>query len=242
MVFDETEARLKNAVQNQHEYQPNKIVSKKLEQKTLVAIVGPAAIGKTTVMKAVETADERFGRTGSITTREPREGDDPDMYRYVSHDENGLPQLLDQIEAGELVQYTVHPTSQKIYGTDLERYANEFNMIDALSGSVDGFKKLPFGKHVIIGLAADSKSWQTWFNERYPANDNERAKRLAEAVISLEWCLNQPENEITWVENTAGDVNVAAKNIIAASEGNNTDKPKIQSDPKQLLERAKSMS
>jgi hypothetical protein len=52
-----------------------------------------------------------------------------------------------------------------------------------------------------VGLVSKSADWEEHFLERYPEPSEERTKRIKEARASLEWIIDQPKGEITWLVN-----------------------------------------
>ena len=161
-----------------------------------------------------------FGRVAVFTTREARQDDEPGMFRNIPHDNASLTQLLGKIQRGEVVQYAVHPTSGRIYGTEPGDYPKSFNMLATLSGVVDHLRQLPFQTTHVIGLAVEPDVWLRRFYDR-PMSPEERAKRLQEAVVSLRWLLDPAHiPEITWVNNTSEDDSAAVQSVINAVKYN----------------------
>lgn len=194
-------------------YHPREEVLQQLHGKTLVMVVGPAAIGKSSLMNEAIRLDHTFARVSGLTTRVARPNDEPGLYRYVSEDD--ARQLIGQ---RELVQYVVHPTTGKLYGTEARDYPADFNLQDTLSASVDFYRTLPFGRHVLVSLTTDPTAWQTWLQRRYPQVSPERDKRLQEARMSIEWSLSQA-GEQHWLVNRPGDLSRAATELIAIARG-----------------------
>ena len=59
------------------------------------------------------------------------------------------------------------------------------------------------------------EEWVEWFNARYPENSLNRQKRLEEALISLNWLLDEEQQEsILFVENISGDPATTARKTI----------------------------
>jgi ABC-type cobalamin/Fe3+-siderophores transport system ATPase subunit len=199
---------------------PNAEIAAQLKEKNLVMFVGPAAVGKSYLMNRIMERDIDFGRVAVFTTREAREDDEPGMFRNIPHDDANLIPLLAKIQRGEVVQYAIHPTSGRIYGTEPGDYPRSFNMLATLSGVVNHLRQLPFQTTHVIGLAVEPDVWLRRFYAR-PMSPEERAKRLQEAIVSLQWLLN-PANipEITWVNNTSEDDSAAVQSVINAVKYN----------------------
>ncbi len=179
-----------------------------LTQKTLVMLVGPTAIGKSTLMNATARLDSEFARVTGFTTREPRQNDEPGQYRYYTQAE-----LQEKIDTDSLVQYAVFPTTGQAYGTELIDYPGVFNLKDTLSNAVEDFKKVPFAQVITISVVANPDDWKQWLQIRYPTASNERKQRLEQAVISLEWSLSQIKDHY-WIINRAGDTTSIASELI----------------------------
>jgi guanylate kinase len=196
-----------------------------LTHKTLVMIVGPAAIGKSTLMHAVEQQDDRFGYVRSFTTR-PDRLDGKSTYRHISTAEAEALQT-----SGQAITFLHHPTTGMIYGTTLESYGAEFNLLDMLSGSVESYRRLPFKSTVTISLTAPADDWRAWFTQRYPEAGDERLKRLREARISIEWSLSQRTNH-AWIVNRPDHLAGSSSELIDLVENG----PRSMSTPPEATE------
>ena len=217
MLSPEVAARLEKARSREPDYQPRPEVTRQLGGKSIVMLVGPAAIGKSSVMEKVIQLDPRFKRVPVFSTRTPRPDDEPGMFRNIPHDDEHVTQLLNKIEAGDVVQYAIHPTQGTIYGTDITDYPGEYNLLATLSGAVGQMRRLPFHESHTIGLITPAKNWKEWFTDRYPDGHPERSKRLMEAALSMEWLIEEDiEDKVTWILNTPGHPNKAAAEIIAS--------------------------
>lgn len=204
-----------------------------LRSKLLVMIVGPTAVGKSTIMHTVAEMDERFGYVSSFVTRPPRKGE-ISTYRHITRQE--ARQLHDERRT---VTYFEHPTTGVIYGTTADSYTHEYNLLDTLSGSVGLYRSIPFARSVTISLTADPDEWQVWLDSRFPVPSEERTKRLREALTSIEWSLSQQDDH-AWVVNRPGESSIAARRIIGLA----VDPRHESSAPPEatmLLERVKSL-
>lgn len=214
------ETNLARIRQHQDDYQPSAKVGETLAGKALLMIVAPPAIGKTTIMRHVAEINQNFGRVSVFTTREQREDDEPSLVRTVPNTVEGTGLILQKIINQELVQFAIHPTQQTIYGTEASDYSAQNNLLATLSGAVTSLRELPFRKTMTIGLMAESSSYEQWFTERYPKDTSERQKRAQEAVLSLTWLLEQPDNEIMWLINRNNQLDQTAQALIQQSAGN----------------------
>lgn len=170
-------------------------------------IVGPSAIGKSTLMNEVVQQHSEFGRTTGFTTRNPRPNDEPGQYRYLTKSE-----VEKKIAEKSLVQYAVFPTTGQIYGTEAIDYPSNYNLKDILANAVADFRALPFKQTITISLTTSPKEWQRWFLARYPEPSEEAEQRLQEAKLSIEWSLH--DSETHWLNNSQNHIADAASQLI----------------------------
>lgn len=196
--------RLDTAKVMQLAYRPNAEVSEQLKQKHIVMFVGPAGCGKSYLMQRIDDMDSESMRVVDITSRPPRSDDIPGSIQYIPHDDDNISAMLGKIERGELVQWSVHPTTGYFYATTIEAYKSANNMLEVLSSMVTYMRTLPFRRATVIGVATDPQEWETWFNTRFPVGSEERHKRLQEAIMSLEWLTDATHGSLVqWVVNSA---------------------------------------
>ncbi len=204
-----------------------------LQDKTLVMVIGPAAVGKSSLMRAVTGLDSSFGYVHSFTTRPPRKNE-TSSYTHITESEA---QRLH--EQGGTVTFAKHPTTGNIYGTTSGSYTAKYNLLDTLSSTVTMYKALPFKQTIAISVTTDPEAWTTWLLERYPTASDERTKRLKEAISSIEWSLNQTTNH-SWLVNTPDNLEQTASQLIEMVLGNKLSAQTPQEALK-LLEQAKSL-
>ncbi len=174
-------------VTDQHEnFQPNSRTKQKIAHISLGMLIGPTSIGKSHLMDKVVQQDPRFSGMGTITNRDKRPGD-PDNYRFVSTDE-----FVSKIEAGELVQYEIHPGTGDFYGSDADSYETEFVVAPVLQKGVKAFESAGFKHTVPIGVVACGTDWQ----QRLPERSSEASfvGRLDEALEVIEWLQRKYHN------------------------------------------------
>lgn len=204
----------------ERDYQANTDIQQQLGEKSLVLLVAPAAAGKSTLMNNLVASDDRFSRISGFTTREARPDDEAELYRYIQPDVASLKGILDQVRARELVQYAVHPTTGKIYGTELSDYPNEYNCKDVLGHAVQGFRSLSARSTYSFGLVCKPQQWINRLLDRYDSADPELKKRLAEARFNIEW--SRDDSRTVLVENSNGDLDRASQEIIGRVTGTHT--------------------
>lgn len=197
--------------ETQPDYQPNAAVRQALAIKSLIAVVGPCAVGKSYVIDILTNIDHGYDKVRSITTRPPRPDDMPDTIQHFPWTEEGINHLCTHIETGDAVNYIIHPTTGELYGSLADSYPATYNLLPALSNSVASLRQLPFKRIYTIGLVAESHDWDHWFSLRAFDSIEERNKRLAEAIVSLEWLLSTPDAAI--ISNHANDPTYAADAI-----------------------------
>lgn len=178
---------------------------KTLSEKLLVMMVGPSAIGKSTLMNEIVKNHDDFAYVEAFTTRLARPNEQT-HYTFIDKKE-----ALHLQQTGQALTYVEHPTTHAIYGTTLESYPARYNLLDTLSGSVRMYRALPFKRTVTIAVTAPSEQWQKWFLIRYPAATEEAKKRLNEATLSIHWALNDPETQ--WIVNREGMLQDAVKEM-----------------------------
>lgn len=212
MLSRETEKRLATARQNEDTYQPNASIRAQLASKTLVMFVGPVAVGKSYLMNHVAQIADDFSRVPVFTTRDPRADDEPGMFRYLPHDDAHVSMLLGKIENGEVVQYAIHPTSGRIYGSEISDHPNAYNMLAMLSGGVEQLRQMPFKGTVTLGVGVRPETWRQRLAKRYSRPGEEKTRRLREAALSLDWLLADPHAKM--VDNTPSDPAAAIQAIL----------------------------
>ncbi|MDB5162175.1 MAG: hypothetical protein JWM52_683 [Candidatus Saccharibacteria bacterium] len=209
----DTQNRFDKAVQLKPDYQPNAETKAILQSKTILEIIAPAAEGKSSIMLMIEHTNKKFSFVNGFTTRKKEARDPEHLYKYVNSEEE-LNELFDRIEQGSLVQYIQHPTTKQLYGSFPEDYENDYSMLDVLSSAVAFFEVLPFKRKIKIALVSKGNEWIKRLLARYPEPNEERTKRVNEALQSLGWVLEQPKDSLVWIENKAGDMDYAVNRII----------------------------
>ncbi|HEY5695755.1 MAG TPA: hypothetical protein VIQ80_02880 [Candidatus Saccharimonadales bacterium] len=240
MLSDATNKALQQAAAQENTYTPNGAVGKVLRTKHLIMFVGPAATGKSYLIHRIAEREPDFGRVPSFTTRDARTDDEPGIFQYIPHDDEHVAKLLESIKHGDVVQYAIHPTSGRIYGSVLAGFPKTYNMLTTLSNIVNHLRELPFAHTYVVGLVNEPDTWLQRFYERYPEPSGERTRRLREAVMSLEWLL-APENQnhIIWADTTEVGAENAIQAVIRAVKYNQHDGSEARKVAERMLERVK---
>lgn len=241
MLSPEVQKLFDKAKQEETTYKPSNEVLDHLQKKNFIMIVGPTAMGKSTLMNKAVELDDEFARVSGFTTRPKRSNDEPGLYDYIPHTNEGIQSILAEKEAGQLVQYAIFPTTGFVYGTHLKDYPGTYNLKDTLSNVAGSLAKLPFHRTYIIGIVTTPEAWQQWLSLRFKPDDPDFLKRINEAIQSLEWLLRQPRETVKWVYNRPDDIETSAKELITITK---EDKPASIDYPQyaqDLLDLAKSL-
>lgn len=202
-------------------YQPNDHVKRLIGMRTLHMVVAPAVVGKSSVMNRAAALDACFGRSTTLSTRQPRSDDEPGVFRLLEHTDDNIDTLLDKILSGGLVQYKFHPTEHTFYGSEAVDHPHEHNMLPTLSGAINQLQQVGFKDTSVIGLVAPPTSWQTRFDERYPEHHPQRLNRLKEAEISYHDLLLR--SDVRWLVNREGDIDGTAQKLVDAASPDDSD-------------------
>lgn len=206
----------------------------RLQDKTLVMIVGPTTVGKSTLMKKATALNPNFSRVGGFTTRQQRPDDEAGLYRYVNEEH-----VKSLIATNDVIQYAVHPTTGTVYGSQIIDYPRQYNLLDTLSSVVLSLRELPFKQTVTVSVTTNPETWMEWLLKRYPQPSEERTKRLKEAILSIEWSLAQTSNH-HWLVNTAEKLDQTAGRLIEIAAANHSSS-QAPAEAVKLLQQARSL-
>lgn len=194
MISPDAEQVLQELRNVEKTQQPSEEIRKALQDITLVGIVSPSTTGKNMLVDTALDTHKTWHYVPSVTTRPKQSRDTPGSYReYIPHDKNGLAKIYDDVKSGKLLQFAMHPVTNHIMATYLSDYSGEVNLKDLYATSVDSFRKLGFGKLVIVSLVTPYDLWKPRFDARFPIGDADRDKRLLEALSSSAWSQEQAE-------------------------------------------------
>jgi|GEM_PF-1484588 len=143
---------------------------------TLATFVGPTAVGKNFNMEMTG-----LPQAGTITTRDPREGDV--NYRYFDDEA-----FFQKINRGEFAQYGVYGPEGPMYATDVKDYTpNAKNVMDTTYGGVETLIDRGVFKAVRpIGVLAPVDLWESRLEKRFAGQPaNKIASRLTQASETL---------------------------------------------------------
>jgi len=104
------------------------------DQHSLIIVVsGPGGVGKSTIVEELVKRDEKLWLSRSWTTRERREGELQDAYRFVNHD-----QFRDHIATGGFLEWTEFLGN--LYGTPMPKAPEGKDIV--LEIEVDGAQQV----------------------------------------------------------------------------------------------------
>ena len=174
-----------------------------LTDKTLVTLIAPTAVGKSTVIQhildcaAAEKVDA--GEVGTWTTRDGRE-DDPANYRTgIGHDK-----MFGHMMRGELVNWAPHP-SGNVYASAAESYPSCYNFLPTLPDALPMLRRAGFHVLRVFYLTTSVDAWSRQLDER--RDDPAYKNRLLEGQQSLTWA-KAHQSEITVLENRPGEASL----------------------------------
>lgn len=188
-------------------YTPNSDVLQKISRVNFVAVVGPTAAGKSTLIQQAVSKEPRLHLVVASTSRAPRPGEQAGQeFHFCSR-----PQMQQRISHGQYVQ--VAPSLfGDLYATAPEDYtANGTCVMPVLAAAVDNFRALPF-KQVRV-LYVIPPSWEVW--QHRAQGRNALDARMREAQSSLQFALHDKNTQLI-INN---DIAVASKDLITLALG-----------------------
>jgi guanylate kinase len=176
--------------------------------KTLIMLISPSAMGKSTIVYETVRIDNEFQRVRSFTTRTKRSDDKPNQFFYLTTEE-----LAEKRNENAVITEVIFPTTGQTYGTLAASYNGTYCILETLANSVKMYRALPFKKILAITITTPTSLWHSRFLERYPEPSEEAKKRLEEAKLSINWSLSQASDHF-WLVND-GTPDDAARKLIA---------------------------
>lgn len=181
-----------------------------LKEKAYVAILGPTAVGKSTLTNAClhecRTRGISAGIGDTITTRPRRKGEDPP--NYVTADEGvTFESMIGQIERGELVNWSMHGTGH-LYGSTPEALVHDYTIAPIIPDSLPMMRRAGFVEVIGIYLTIPVDQWKAQLAERM--DDPKFVGRMNEAISSLEYA-KKHKDELTLITIEHGEEPVQRK-------------------------------
>lgn len=202
------------------DYRPSPQALSHLKDVDFVAVVGPTAAGKTTLIKAAIARDPRMHMLVAGTSRAPRPGEkDGADFHY------GSPEAMRaRAEKGDYVTLILG-VSGDLYTTAPEDYPpGKTVLLATLSSAVHDFRKLPYKSfRTIFILPPSYEIWQQRLTQ-HGFDGPQLQRRLKEAAQSLEFGLH--DNTTQFVVNdelgaaTEGFLHVARGAATAKNQAN----------------------
>lgn len=192
-------------------YQPRPEVLEWLKSVDFIAVVGPTAVGKSTLMMSATGQDPRLHLIPTQTSRAPRPGEINGLgIRFRPKQE-----LLDRIAQHELVQVAPSLLGD-IYATGPEDYPDDgFGLMAVLAEALDSFRALPFKSFKIVFIVP--ATWERWQQQiqAHGFEPHRLAKRLQEAKTSFMFALQS--TELTFIIND--HIHQATHDLVAVAAG-----------------------
>lgn len=169
-------------------YRPRPEILEQLKNVDFVAVVGPTAVGKSTLMM-MAALDHHMRLIPTQTSRTPR----PSEVNGVGIRFRPKREMLDRIAKHEFVQVAPSLLGD-IYATGPEDYPDEGSgLMAVLSEALESFKALPFRSFKTVFIVP--ASWEQWQMQikAHGFEPHRLAKRLKEAKTSFSFALDHPE-------------------------------------------------
>jgi guanylate kinase len=167
------------------DYKPAPDVLKQISQLTLLMVIGASGVGKTSLINQLGI---KF--VPSHTTRAPRFGErDGEDFYFL----NDYSDTVKQVKEGAFVQMVVG-VSGDLYATKASSYPpSGLAVMPVLSDVVPFFRRLGFKDTISVFITPPS--YEEWMKRlsSHELNQEQRAKRLAEARRSFEFALSDKE-------------------------------------------------
>lgn len=171
------------------DYKPNEGVLAKLPQVTFVAIIGPTAAGKTTLMNAAAARCPALHPVVTVTSRPARPGEEDGVdFHFRERQE-----IEAKASRSEFV--TIVPgASGDLYATAAEDYSAEgIVMLAVMARVMPVFQALPF--KAIRSIFVLPPSWEIWQQRVLDHNftPEQYEKRMVEAGDSLRYAIENQD-------------------------------------------------
>lgn len=200
---------LEDAQTSQSSYHANQFVQELIERIDLVAVVGITQAGKSALInELIRLFPDDYHSVRSYTSRAMRAHETPESMQFLTD----LAHELDEIVQGNYVQYTVHPTKGDLYGTKIDSYdLDKINLAPMLSSVIEKLESIGFGQLRTVAVIPEVEGWKNALTA-IGFTPEELQKRLAEARLSLEWCIDHAE-DIIWFEKDYGELTINAQHL-----------------------------
>jgi len=214
-----TDDELRYAVEH---YKPSAEVLTAMAGVRLLTVVGPSAVGKTSIMEVAAQKSPLLGMVGGITSRPQREDEKNSEYEFLARDA-----VIAGLQAGEYVQIAMMPTGD-LYATRLSDYPKgKIGLMAVQAGVIPMFRQLFPDIKVVFIVPLSYEAWMQRFTQR-ELNDEDGVKRLKEAKTSLEFGVS--DKNLHFILND--QIDKAAERLIQVTEAQ---PPDDEATAKQLV-------
>lgn len=167
-------------------YTPNVDVSKHISQLTLLMVIGPSGVGKSTVMKQLG-----YAYVPSDTTRLQTDSEINGVDYAFRQDYD---QIFQEIQNGQFVQFVIGPAGE-FYGTKDSSYpAFGIAMMAVVAKEIENFRSLGFGQTISVFITPQSfAEWMRRFDNYRGLEPDKRERRLIEGGQSLALSLDDDQ-------------------------------------------------
>lgn len=190
------------------DYIPSQDVLEYLHAVDFVGVVGPTAVGKSTLIERAMDRDPAIHLVRSTTSRSPRPGEEDGVDMHFRSKEA----MSQRIAGQEYV--TAIQLFENIYATAPEDYAETgVSVLPMAADAAAMFAQRPFHSFRVIFVLPPS--YAVWMDRIAGRATNELDKRLQEARESLRYALGNPD--VIFVLND--DLDVATESFVAVLHG-----------------------
>jgi guanylate kinase len=192
-------------------YQPAPEALGNLAEVDFVAVVGPTAVGKTTLIKGAVAHDPNMHMLVAGTSRAPRPGEQDGIDFHF-----GTPEAMQARAAkGEYVTL-ISGVSGDLYTTAPEDYPpGKIVLLATLSSAVSGFRKLPYRNfRTIFMLPPNYEVWQQRLAQ-HGFDEPQLQRRWKEAIESITFGLQDNATKFMINDN----LDVAIEEFIRLAKG-----------------------
>jgi guanylate kinase len=202
MTQEEFQAQLSKLIKN---YKPSPDVVARIKYVTLLMVVGPSGVGKSSLIRRSGLAF-----VPSDTTRDPRPGEQNGVDFYFRHD---LERVIEEIKTGRFVQVAIGPSGDFYATKDTAYPTSGAATMPIVADVIPIFRKLGFKETTTAFVTPPSYS--EWMRRMsvHPVIENQRVKRLAEARRSFEFALSDKQTHFILNDNLESAVD-QLKNLL----------------------------
>jgi len=215
------------------EYRPAPEALSQLHTNDFVAVVGPTAVGKTTLIKAAVARDPNMHMLVAGTSRTIRSGEKDGVdFHY------GTPEAMQARAAKSEYVTLITGVSGDLYTTAPEDYPpGKIVLMATLASAVNDFRKLPYKNfRTIFVLPPNYAIWQQRLAQ-HGFDEQQLQRRLKEAAESLQFGLQDPATKFMIND----DLETATEEFITLASGGEItgDQQQMRNLAAQLLQKVR---